>query len=56
MKGIETKWLTNDGLSLITNFGKDVQWGVNDSIEVNTIHSPVLYKYYRRGLNYFEHN
>ena len=56
LKEIETKWLTNDGLLLITNFGKDVQWGVNDSIEVNTIHSPVLYKYYRQGLNYFEQN
>ncbi|MCP4520232.1 MAG: polyamine aminopropyltransferase [Cytophagales bacterium] len=44
---VETKWLTHDAMSLITSFGKDII--KLDSIEVNSIHNPILYRYYERG-------
>ena len=40
--------LTNDGLLMLTHFGKDFSIDPIDSIEINTIHNPVLYQYYRR--------
>jgi spermidine synthase len=35
-------------MQLITSFGKDF-YKSNDSIEVNRVHNPVLYKYYLKG-------
>ncbi len=46
---IETQWLNNDAMQLITSFGKDIFPGQNDSVKVNRIHDPVLYKYYLKG-------
>lgn len=44
---LEFKWLTQDALMQISSFGKPL---VDTSgIEVNTIISPVLYNYYRKG-------
>ncbi|MBL4710584.1 MAG: fused MFS/spermidine synthase, partial [Flavobacteriales bacterium] len=44
---INVRWITNESMNLMTSFGKDL---VNaDSVEVNTIHNPVLYKYYLDG-------
>jgi len=51
---IKLKWLTNDGLLMLTHFGKDFSIDPIDSIEINTVHNPVLYQYYRRGLSVFE--
>lgn len=46
---IETKWLNNEAMKLITSFGKDY-YGINiGEVEVNKIHNPVLYKYYLDG-------
>ncbi len=51
INNIETKWLNNDAMLQITSFGK--QWKTNeqqiDKVEVNTIHNPVLYRYYHEG-------
>lgn len=51
IKNIDTKWLNHDAMLQITSFGK--QWKVNEEqlneLEVNTIHNPVLYRYYHEG-------
>jgi len=46
---VQTQWITNEAMQLITSFGKDVYPGQADSIKVNRIHDPVLYKYYLNG-------
>ncbi|WP_338764450.1 polyamine aminopropyltransferase [Bernardetia sp. ABR2-2B] len=51
IKNIKTKWLNQDAMLQITSFGK--KWKSNeiqyDELEVNTIHNPVLYRYYHDG-------
>ncbi|WP_430811523.1 MULTISPECIES: polyamine aminopropyltransferase [unclassified Carboxylicivirga] len=47
--GINTQWLNNDAMQLITSFGKAIYPGIDDSVRVNRIHDPVLYKYYLKG-------
>ncbi|MCG8582551.1 MAG: polyamine aminopropyltransferase [Bacteroidales bacterium] len=47
--GISTQWINNEAMQLITSFGKDFFPGSNDSVRVNRIHDPVLYKYYLKG-------
>jgi spermidine synthase len=44
---VETKWMSPDAIQLMISFGKDLQNA--DSVEVNTIHNPVLYRYYLDG-------
>jgi spermidine synthase len=46
---VETKWINNEAMSLITSFGKDYFEADSLVIEVNEIHNPVLYKYYLNG-------
>lgn len=47
LSGLELKWLNEESLHLMTSFGKPL---VDTSgIEVNTIISPVLYRYYKQG-------
>ncbi len=47
--GIATQWLNQEAMLLITAFGKDFFMAENDSIRINTIHDPVLYRYYLDG-------
>lgn len=51
IKNVETKWLNHDAMLQITSFGKN--WKTNgksnEDLEVNTIHNPVLYRYYEEG-------
>lgn len=46
---IPTKWINNEAMSLITSFGKDYYPWEKDTVLVNRIHEPVLYKYYLKG-------
>lgn len=46
-KNIEVRWITNESMQLMTSFGRDLVEA--DSVEVNTVHNPVLYKYYLDG-------
>ncbi len=46
---VPTKWINNEAMLLITSFGKDFYPWQKDTIEVNRIHNPVLYKYYLKG-------
>ncbi len=50
-KGIETKWINNESMYLMTSFGKNIFPDVmeGDSVEINQIHNPVLYNYYLKG-------
>lgn len=47
ISNLELKWLNKDALSLISSFGKPLIDTTNTKI--NTIFSPVLYTYYKRG-------
>ncbi|MEP5339190.1 MAG: polyamine aminopropyltransferase [Algibacter sp.] len=47
-KNVQTKWINKEAMQLITSFGKDF-FRLNDSIEVNKVHNPVLYQYYLDG-------
>lgn len=48
-KKIETRWLNEEAINLITSFGKDFFIEPGDSIRINKIHDPVLYRYYLKG-------
>ncbi len=47
-KNVQTRWLNNESMQLITSFGKDLA-PRQDSVEINTIHNPVLHTYYNKG-------
>jgi len=46
---VETVWLNNDAMLLMTSFGKEIFSRKNEEVRVNKIHDPVLYKYYLKG-------
>jgi len=46
---IQTRWINKSAMKLITSFGKNSFPNQTDSVEVNKIHNPVLYKYYLNG-------
>lgn len=46
---IETAWINNEAMLLMTSFGKDFYNFDDTEIKVNKIHDPVLYKYYLDG-------
>lgn len=46
---VETKWINHEAMSLITSFGKDVYAVDADSVKVNKVNDPVLYRYYLNG-------
>ncbi len=47
---VSTKWINNEAMQLITSFGKQEFFQEKkDSVKVNRIHDPVLYKYYLKG-------
>lgn len=48
-KSIQTRWLNNESISLITSFGKEYLINQKDSIEINKINKPILYHYYNQG-------
>ena len=46
---IQTSWINQEAMTLITSFGKRAFPDDNSPVEVNRIHNPVLYKYYLDG-------
>jgi len=48
---VETNWINNDAMQMMCNFGKNIYPEIPyyDTIEINTIHNPVLYRYYLKG-------
>jgi len=48
-EGIRTRWINKESMLLMTSFGEDLIDVHPESIEVNTIHNPVLFKYYSEG-------
>ena len=47
--GVETKWINNEALNLLVSFGKDIFDKNNDSIRVNKVSDPILYRIYLDG-------
>jgi spermidine synthase len=46
-KNLHTKWFNNETIKLMTSFGKPMI--DTTGVEINTINSPILYKYYLDG-------
>jgi spermidine synthase len=46
---VPTRWINSEAMVLITSFGKEILPESNKEIEINTLHNPVLYKYYMKG-------
>ncbi|MBC8754066.1 polyamine aminopropyltransferase [Kordia sp. YSTF-M3] len=46
-KNLNTKWFTNETIKLMTSFGKPMI--DTTGVEINTINTPVLYRYYLDG-------
>lgn len=49
VEDVATQWLTTETLTGLVSFGKNVFANSEKVVEVNQIHSPVLYKYYLNG-------
>ncbi len=47
-KDIQTQWLNQEAMQMMTSFGKK-SFFLADSVEINTIHNPVLPSYYIKG-------
>ena len=48
-KDVNTRWINQDAMQMMTSFGKNIYPVEVDSTEVNQIHNPVLYRYYLKG-------
>ncbi|MEM6261093.1 MAG: polyamine aminopropyltransferase [Bacteroidota bacterium] len=46
---VPTAWINQEAMQLMTSFGKDIFTQPGDSVRVNRIHDPVLYRYYLKG-------
>lgn len=46
---VQTAWLTEDALTLISSFGGKIFDQPTELIEINRLHDPVLFKYYMNG-------
>jgi len=46
---VETDWLNQEALTLISSFGKQVFEASGIDVKINKIHQPVLYRYYLNG-------
>ena len=46
---INTQWINNEAMHLMTSFGKNTYLWDKDTVKINRIHDPVLYKYYLKG-------
>jgi len=46
---INTAWINNEAMQLMTSFGKTIYTKPVDSIKVNKVHDPILYRYYLNG-------
>ena len=48
-ENIETDWINQEAMLHMLSFGKKIFLNNNDSITINTVGDPVLYKYYLKG-------
>jgi len=46
---ISTRWINKEAMLLMTSFGQDITLNLDETVEVNSIHNPVLFKYYMNG-------
>ena len=50
LSNIDTRWLDNESLKLITSFGKDIKLIDTSKVEINTLHNPIINRYYQKGI------
>jgi len=48
-EGLDTKWLNQEAMLMMSSFGKDIYFKNYDKVEVNHIQNPILYRYYLKG-------
>lgn len=48
-KDVNVRWINNESMLMMTSFGGDLVPVDTAALEVNTIHNPVLYRYYANG-------
>ena len=48
-KGIPVRWINKESMLMMTSFGGDLVPVNKDELEINTLHNPVLYRYYAEG-------
>ncbi|MEM7552456.1 MAG: polyamine aminopropyltransferase [Bacteroidota bacterium] len=46
---LETVWLNQEAMLLMTSFGKDFYLNGDTTVKVNRVHDPVIHKYYLKG-------
>ena len=47
---LPTRWLNDEAMLMMTSFGKGIYPGFKvDSVQINTVQNPVLYRYYLNG-------
>jgi len=46
---VNTEWINNEAMQLMTSFGKTIYTKPVDSVRVNKVHDPTLYRYYLDG-------
>lgn len=48
-EGIPVRWINQESMLMMTSFGGDLVPVNQEELEVNTLHNPVLYRYYAEG-------
>ncbi len=48
-EGIDVRWINKESMLMMTSFGGDLVPVDTVALEINTIHNPVLYRYYAQG-------
>ncbi|MGH1339860.1 MAG: polyamine aminopropyltransferase [Aureispira sp.] len=48
-KGIPVRWINKESMLMMTSFGGDLVPVNKEELEINTLHNPVLYRYYAEG-------
>lgn len=48
-KDLDVRWINNEATLLMTSFGADLIKVDKETLDINTIHNPVLYRYYGQG-------
>lgn len=48
-KDIDVRWINQESMLMMTSFGRDLVKVDPEDLEINTIHNPILYRYYAEG-------
>ncbi len=48
-EGVDTRWINQESMLMMTSFGGDLVPVDTADLQINTIHNPILYRYYTQG-------